>query len=158
MTALTYIAILLALVITFLYYRAGAPAIPERGTLWTVILLISAAYLPATVLQPQYLLWILPWIILLVLRFREGWGAFLVLSTVPVILYLLGVGGPAYFLASTALFWGSPSLQWISVQMLYWYSQLPLLLEVSFVPTFAVTLYLWGRGFHRLRMRPREMI
>jgi hypothetical protein len=157
-TILTISAIALSLFVTVLYYRARSPDLTERQTLWTIILLISAAYLPASVLQPQYLLWMLPWIILLLLRYREGWVAFLVLSSVPVVLYLLGVGGPTYFLASTALFWGAPSLSWISVQMQYWYQQLPLLLEVAFLPTFVTTLYLWGQGFHRLWVRPRETV
>jgi hypothetical protein len=109
-----------------------------------------AIYLVTPTVQPQYLIWILPFLLLAFAWDRRFLIPFLTASTLPVVFYLLGLGGPGYLFQGLALYTHTFSTGQIvaSIQAFYPYGGEIALLTT--VPTFLALLY----GF-LLSLEPR---
>lgn len=149
------IAVVLVCAVAFLYWRRTSIG-TSRNDLWIPAAAVSvmAAFLIPTVVQPQYSLWILPFLVLFVLRDRWGGPFYLILSVLPALFYFTLLGGPyLMFLPLSFTYHAVPfgaysasSLYWIHQGPNYYWTMLPLFSATLVVLTLVL---LW-----RLNRRP----
>lgn len=105
-----------------------------RDTAWVqaAFLIVVSAYLIPVVNQPQYTVWVLPFVLLLGLRDRLFKGAYVAFSLLPTAFYLILLGGPLlYFLplwynyhligfeaySSTVAYWVGPGRMYMPLAL-----------------------------------------
>jgi hypothetical protein len=104
------VSIALALVVALFYFRSSREGIEMLRTFGAGVLTAVAALVSMNVVEPQYLLWVLPFLILGSVGSEEYRIPLVTVTLAGLAFLLFGLGGPLYWLEPVVVF--TPYLSW----------------------------------------------
>ena len=154
-----YIALVVAgvsilLVAALLFRRARVVNTVSSPVTYAAFLSFAMVYTIQPITQPQYLLWTLPWLILIAIQDRRLLPAIVWISSLTLFFYYLGLEGPYYLLEPFAQFTPWLTFERVVTSVAAWQTEVSLIRMVVTIAVFLVLLYATIRGFRELVRRP----
>lgn len=137
----TFVAVVISLAIGAACFRRRVATPYSPVFLAYCILAFSAVYLVTPTVQVQYLIWILPFLLLATLADSLYLWAVGAVSTLPSIFYLLGLGGPAYHFEALGLYTQTTTLSALTTSIRYFYPLQSTIAAWTEIPTFGALLF-----------------
>lgn len=149
------VAVVLVCAVAFLYWHRTAGN-RRTSDLWipAASLSLMASFLIPTVVQPQYTLWIVPFLVLFVFFDRWGWAFYLTLSILPALFYFTLLGGAYLMLLPLSFTYHVVPFSVYSASTLYWIHQGATLYWALLPPFSAVLVLFTYLLLRRLNRRP----
>lgn len=148
---LTIIAVVVSLLLSIVVWGVHQRSLQITKVIDILVLIVTFSYLAVAYVQPQYLIWILPYLILgFVARRVKGWQLAIV-SVLPALGYIFGLGGPLYFFEILGVTTHTLSLGWILSNVAYWYHLQWAILILTSVPTSLALLTIGMDSAKRIR-------
>lgn len=149
-TAFAFVAVLIAVMVATHFVRTrNVTGLDTRLWVLSAVATILGSFLIPEVFQPQYVVWILPFVALLTVGNRSFATLYALLSAIPAIFYFV-LAGP--FLNFLPLWYNYHlvNFETVKASLTYWVGIQPTTFPVMFVPAFASTALLAALTFREL--------
>jgi hypothetical protein len=136
------VAVVLVLYLAARWIRARGPEPGLPAVTTTLLAAILAVYFVLPIVQPQNLIWLLPYLLLACCWANRVYRIpFAVVSVAPVVYDLVVLGGPLYYFQQLAEFTHLVSPQTVIASVTQFAGYQPTLYPLVLVPTFGVLLF-----------------
>ena len=143
------------LAFVFIVWRtltATPPPGRERPTYWdgTFLFAVCLSYVAVPLVQPQYLVWVLPWLAVVLVVNKEvsliAWTVYGVITSFVLLFYLFGLTSPLFYFQPLVFYTHVLSLSGLQASLLYWSSVSPHLVPVFQIPVAVALVVLAWTG------------
>jgi GPI transamidase subunit PIG-U len=119
---------------------------------YTMVASVVAIYFALPIVQPQNLIWLLPFLLLGAMAAKSLRIPFVVVSTAPVVFYFIGLGGPLNLFQGLAVFTRVVTVPAV-VQSVTWFAGYQyVVFPLVLVPTFAALILTLFESLHLRRV------
>ena len=112
----------------------------------------------STQTQPQYILWFLPFLAILVASFGKLRVSYAIVSIATTLGYVLFIAGPLFFFEPLFIFTTVPSIAYMSSNILYWYKVSGLYGTLMNVIVFVFELFFVFKFIQVLRSKEKGVV
>lgn len=157
-TILFYLITGLLLVFALLIGKYGNENVFALRNIFVFLIFGMLITYMSTQTQPQYILWFLPFLAILVASFGKLRVSYAIVSIATTLGYVLFIAGPLFFFEPLFIFTTVPSIAYMSSNILYWYKVSGLYGTLMNVIVFVFELFFVFKFIQVLRSKEKGVV